>query len=454
MQLKCLFAELDEATREYIIGVAKARGRGAPGVFFSKSSWSPWVAILAGGLLGPVLFCCGMGSGKAAWAIAAMQTAGLLLGGWLVMFAFRRWFAGVSDTYPGKFLYFDPLHVYQSEGEGIQITSLKTVQAVTAVPGDGGFKIAFDLGDDRVLWVPMPSAGAAAMVEDYYAAMADIEKMENSPFVNTPAMIGAAAVYAAREGELPRDTADLQLESETIATEPEKARKVGMGFGPLAILGVGSVLFVGFLLANATVGNALSDDMAFDAAKADGAPGLRIYLLDETHTRHREEAKTLIAGAYDAPIQKLRGIQTGTPEAKAARAGMIALLESLRTADQPAVSMSFRVKVGAVFNQDSIARQQIADGLARGVDPKLILFLAPPDGKPANIEIDFSPNGGPLNQPNYTFRFRPNLDAPPVVTQVVNTTGGGGVFGQHQQAVCEILVGGFTPAPPPPVEDF
>ena len=75
MQLKCLFAELDDATRDYLIGVAKARGRGAPGVFFSKSSWSPWVAILAGGFLGPVLFCLGMRSGKPAWAIAAMQTA-------------------------------------------------------------------------------------------------------------------------------------------------------------------------------------------------------------------------------------------------------------------------------------------------------------------------------------------------------------------------------------------
>jgi hypothetical protein len=452
MQLKCLFAELDDATREYVIGVAKARGRGAPGVFFSKSSWSPWVAILAGGLLGPVLFCCGMGSGKAAWAVAAMQTAGVLLGGWLVLFAFRRWFAGVSDTYPGKFLYFDPLHVYQSEGEGIQITSLKTVQAVTAVPGDGGFKLAFDLGDDRVLWVPMPSAGAAAMVEDYYAAMADIEKMENSPFTQNPAMIGAAAVYAAREGELPRDTGDLQLESETIATEPEKSRKVGMGYGPLAILGVGSVLFVGFVLANATVGNALSDDLAFDAAKADGAPGLRVYLLDEAHTRHREEAKQLIAAAYDAPVQKLQAIPTGTAEAKAARAGFVGLLESLRTADQPAVSLSFRTKVGAIFTAEPTARQQIADGLARGVDPKLILFLVPPEGKPANIEIDFTPATGPQTLATYTFRFRPNLDAPPTVTQVVPASAVG--FGQHENKVCEILVGGFTPAPPPPVEDF
>jgi hypothetical protein len=40
------------------------------------------------------------------------------------------------------------------------------------------------------------------------------------------------------------------------------------------------------------------------------------------------------------------------------------------------------------------------------------------------------------------------------VTQVVSTNVGGGLFGQHQQAVCDILVGGFTPAPPPPVDDF
>ncbi len=463
MQVSCLFAELDEPTRDYLLGVVKSRGRGAPGIYLSESSWAPWVAFFLGPVIFLVSFCAGIGSGKGAWAIAMLQTAGVVLGGWLMIFAIRRWFGAGSEKYPGKFLYFDPLHVYQCAGEGITITSLQSVQAVTAVPGDGGFRMAFDLGDDRVLWVPMPSPGAAALVEDYYAAMADVERQENSPFVSGgPAMIGAASVYAAREGELPRGLGDIALESEEIATAPEKSRSAGMGLGPLLILASGVLVFFLFWTANATVGESLSDNQAFQQAKLDGAPGLRVYLLDESHTRHREEAKNLLAAQYTPVITRLSQppAPSGLPDhvpSKIRKTGMVPLMEMLQTADSPAVSIVTRFKqaTGQTVVDPNLQRD-LADGLARSLDPKLIAFAAPPDGKAAHIEVEVSRAAD--NSHLVRVRIRTKLDQAPVadetfpITMAMYTRASRGP-NPLAIAICEEMTGSWTPAPPPP-QDF
>lgn len=462
MQLTCLFEELDDATRGYLLAVAKAKGRGAPGVFVPQSSAGPWVAILAAPVVTFVMLWGSIFSGKDAWAIAMGQTAGVLLGGWLAVYAIRRWFGGVSDTYAGKFLYFDSLHVYQSAGESITITSLKSVQAVTAVPGENGFRVAFDLGGDRVLWVPMPSPGAAAIVEDFYAAMATLEQQEGVWTVADPATIGAGALYAAQTGDLPRDTNDLRLEIEPVPDSPARARRGKWGVGPLVILGAGAGLFVFFWVSNATVGNAISDDLAFEEAKQGGAPALRAYLLDERNTKHRDEAKQLIAKAYDGPVLKVQNLavadaaanRQAKPGIPDARKGLVALLDSLRTADQGAASIQFSDRAAnGTLSVNPAVRQQVADGLARGLDPKLIAFLAPPDGKPANIEIVFNPRSADTNLPEYQITIRVTPTDPPVADVRVPLDPNTMIV--HAQKVSEILVGGFVqPPPPPPPEDF
>ena len=79
------------------------KGAGTPGVFVrGKNPW-PLLAVCFGPLVGLILFFAPVGSGKPAWAIACMQTAGLLIGGWSVLYAVRRWVPGRSGWYGGFF---------------------------------------------------------------------------------------------------------------------------------------------------------------------------------------------------------------------------------------------------------------------------------------------------------------------------------------------------------------
>jgi hypothetical protein len=62
---------------------------------------------------------------------------------------------------------------------------------------------------------------------------------------------------------------------------------------------------------------------------------LRAYLIDERNKRHRKQVLDMLAGFY-APVINHVENRAASPELKA---GMIKLLESLRAADQPIVSL-------------------------------------------------------------------------------------------------------------------
>src|SRR3954454_1535487 len=95
MSQKFVFEELDGATREYLLSVRAAEGEGSPGVFAPTSS-----AMAGCGLIGgPVVIGLTLVLTLTSWVdvvykdptrVAFLQTAGLVLGGWLL-------FAGVRS---------------------------------------------------------------------------------------------------------------------------------------------------------------------------------------------------------------------------------------------------------------------------------------------------------------------------------------------------------------------
>src|SRR5688500_14004605 len=92
-QIKCLFEELDDETRAYLREVRTRRGNRTPGIFVGGGNGWPVVAIILGPIIAAVALSQGFLSTKDAWAVALLQTAGLMLGGWMIVYAFRRWFA-------------------------------------------------------------------------------------------------------------------------------------------------------------------------------------------------------------------------------------------------------------------------------------------------------------------------------------------------------------------------
>src|SRR5438309_1120121 len=109
------YTQLDPATKAYLRDVRRANGRGAPGVFAATPDSRPVWALLAGLAVLPLFLWVGYSTNKAPWAAALIQTAGVVLGGWLILFAVRRWMAN-ADSFAGKFVYFDPEHVFVGAG--------------------------------------------------------------------------------------------------------------------------------------------------------------------------------------------------------------------------------------------------------------------------------------------------------------------------------------------------
>lgn len=456
MPLVCKFEELDDATREYLHDVRTRRGRGTPGVYVPASNSLPVLALLLGPLVGLILLVWGLSSTKPAWAVALLETAGFLVAGWSITYALRRWLAGRSRVYGGRFAYFDPLYAYQVNGEVVTITSLKAVSGVGAVPASDTrpSRVEFELNGDRVVAVPVRSLVDAQLVEEYYAALDELEHQKEGPWANAPyAELGAAAKYAAEEDELPPKASRLDLDFDEIPDDPGRERRAGLGVPALLAIPLAALALYGLLWAvNIPVG----DELAFDRAKEGGAPGLRGYLLDERNTRHRDEAAKLLSQMYNEPVTRIKSRPPGRqPEL---REGMLKLIDSLRTASTPVVSIDVeKKKGGAVVTNDGLASQlrtEVADGLARVVGPKLIAFAQPAQGKPAHLTIryEIQPDGKGRSTVAYDVDIRLDPDSAPVAhaawTDDKELPFGAQEVNELKQRLCKELVGEYRPAPP------
>src|SRR6476646_10440148 len=132
MSQKILFEELDEATRDYLIAVREAEGSGCPGVF------APTKSALAGCgcVAGPIIMIATLAFTLTTWInviyddpvrVALLQTAGLLLGGWLLVAGIRARAAAGSRKIAGHWVYVDPLHMYEANREQVKITRIDDV---------------------------------------------------------------------------------------------------------------------------------------------------------------------------------------------------------------------------------------------------------------------------------------------------------------------------------------
>lgn len=449
MALTCKFEELDDETREYLLEVRARKGRGTPGVYVPVTDVRPLIAVVAGPLAGLLIFFLALRSSKDAWAVALLQTAGLLIGGWCVAYALRRWFAAGSDSYGGYFAYFDPLHAYQVKGETVTVTRLRQLRAVEA----DGPRVWFDLSDVEAS-APVGSADKARLVEDYYAAMEQLEKQEDGPWRTAPvAELGAAALMTAEDGKPPRKVEHLDLDLEKVPEGPSRGNRAGLGLLGLFLIPVAAV---GLFLILTMINRPLGDDLAFDQAKADGAPGLRGYLLDDRNTRNRDEARRLLAQQYDAPIAKLNG--PPAPKNPELRRGMVKLLEMLKTSETPAVAIAVSedgTDAAATFRATEM-RRELADGLARGIGAHLIAFAEPPKDQPAHVTIRyrFTPDGVGNTAATVDVEVRTDLEKPPVAKGSWEAIPAGSnippatAVSVLKAAICTELVGSYVPAPP------
>ena len=114
MSQKIVFEELDEATHDYLIAVRETRGRRARACSPRRRSSLAGCGCIAG----PIIILVTLLFTLTTWIdviyddpvrVALLQTAGLLLGGWLLLAALRSSMAKGSRKVAGNWVYVDPL---------------------------------------------------------------------------------------------------------------------------------------------------------------------------------------------------------------------------------------------------------------------------------------------------------------------------------------------------------
>ena len=282
-----------------------------------------------------------------------------------------------------------------------------------------------------------------------------------------PATLGGLAKYVARNDAEPKDGDGninlnlIELDITEVPEEPTRERRAMPAVLPyLFILIPGAGVF--FVMSR-VINPPMRDDAIYEAVTRNTQPPsteprfLRAYLIDERNKRHRKQVLDLLAGFYTPVINHVEN-RTASPELKA---GMVKLLESLRAADQPIVSLRVTElmdgkpsgKSGAGERQKKLREDLVGgktntgggggilDEFAKVSPPiqappgvifpqqpppighQLIAFAeAPDEAKNAHIEVTYELKPG-TDANSYrvevTITIRTDVEAPPVATDHV-----------------------------------
>lgn len=430
-----LLEELDDATRSYLIEVRDRQGSGMPGVFSPVAH--PWG--------------CGCGCGSIIIGltlvltlttmmgviyndpdrVALLQTAGLLVGGWLVFSWYRGRGKRGDRATAGNWVYVDPLHLYQARAEQVLITPIADVAGATCnhiednngkyqkssvtLSWPGGSKYTLFVSDqvraeqlitfiNYVAWARGPEGGTRASLP--------------------PGDLGALGSAVARTEQEPHDADGNPAPSLTgvdVRTVPDaphrEKRSVPRVLPYIVLILAGAACFM--LMREINI--PLRDNATYDAVvEIPQEPfKLRIYLLDQRNTRHRAEVYTLLERFY---TRKAIGWVRANGQDPELREGMAQVLDSLKRADLEVVSI--RVKEvkspagaeGGAARREEAIRQGIGDksrAALSAIEPKVTYppNLKPPDPQhPVGeqlIAFVAMPEGAPAPHFDIAYRFEP-----------------------------------------------
>lgn len=124
-----IFEELDQPSKDYLLAIGKNKGIGFPGVYVGKSnSW--WCFLVAGfvflGAIPVVNFADTFAEPKAQ---AMLQTALFLVGGWFVMFSFRRkgFFSSASNFC--SFIFVDGKYYWNWSHYSVDVVNIENIKS-------------------------------------------------------------------------------------------------------------------------------------------------------------------------------------------------------------------------------------------------------------------------------------------------------------------------------------
>ncbi|MBN9117855.1 MAG: hypothetical protein J0I06_01580 [Planctomycetes bacterium] len=440
------FEELDEATHDYLVAVRDAQGLGSPGVFVSTSDSLPGCGCIAG----PILVVVTLALTLTTWAgiiyddpvgVALLQTGGLLLGGWLLVAGFRG--SKGSNKIAGTWVYVDPLHLYEAYREQVTVTSIEDVVEAhfTHNYNNGAYQnsvVNIAMGGNRVSTVTINNEARAEQMVVYLNYLAWARGPDGGERAKLPAAtLGGLAKYVAKNDHEPLDAESsinlnlIELDITEVPEEPARTGRAAPAVLPyLLMIAFAAVCFVVMAF---VVNPPLRDDAIFDAVMKEPSVEprfLRAYLVDSRNKLHRDEVTRRLSRFYDQPIEHVR--QRGGN--KELRDGMAAILESVRTADQPVVSIRVTEKGTPAGKEGSKGAREgeLRTQFVNGVNS---VFSQQPWGQPVQPPpgMTFKETPPPVGQQLLAFTEAPE-DAKKAHFEITYTVTPGD-FGVYQIAV-------------------
>lgn len=426
MSEKYRFEQLDRETRDYLHQARDRRGEGLPGVYVGRSTLLPVVGVVVGfGLI--ILTIAGTFPPTAEPVKEAMiQTAGLLLGGWLVVAAIRVWTAGKSGSYAGHFVYADPEYLYEARGSALVVTDLRDLRKARADQNFNNDKyqntdVTIRLDRDRRT-IRVTDHGGAQRLADFLNAVAYMrdggEDGRDDRLRNlSPEAMGSAAKTVAGTGEFPADPERAEEGTGVRVPTPQRERRASTGlFGMAAVLLIGAAMFLGLMAVNYPYRDEAVFARIQQLPRKEQPPALRLYLQNEKFTAHRDEAQKLLAGLYDSAVTaNIQGQHADV------RRGFGEVVRSLK--DKPTAAVSLRVveagrPAGAETGQlgrEKMVSERLADKWSSTIGDELVAFAALED-REAPVNIDLRWRFDPAGDIKYSLTFRKSPDEEPLAT--------------------------------------
>jgi hypothetical protein len=427
MSDKYRFEELDRETRDYLLYARDQEGKGAPGLYVGQTNGLPVIGIVVGFTLIIATVLITFPPTDPPVKEAMLQTAGFLLGGWMVVAAMRVWSGSKAGRYAGHFVYADPENLYVASGSTVDVTNLADLREAKAVQNfnQGKYQntsITLKLGADRKT-IQVGNEERGRRLNVFLNAVAYMrdggeDGKDDGLRKLSPEAMGAAAKVVARTGEFPADPSRAEEGDAIRIPQVRREGRPSTGlFGIVAVILIGTALFLGFLAINYP----FRDEAVFDRIKElpskDQPPALRLYLAHDKFTAHRDEAQHLLDSLYTTGVAiNIQGFDADM------KRGLSEVVLALK--DRPQGVLSLRAtEEGPPKGQESgsAARQKVvsdklADKWGSTIGDGLVVFATLEDAElPANIDVRWKfGDGGEID---YTVTFRKSPDEVPVLVK-------------------------------------
>src|SRR6185312_14031510 len=352
MPQKFQLSELDRHTREYLLEVRDNQGKKMPGLFAEVANPLPTIGCICGPLV--VVFTLIFTLTDAINVIyddpnrvAFLQTAGILIGGWMFVAAFRVWFGKKSPSSLGHWVYVDALHLYQAQGSEVVAWPVPEMKRASFTHGYNtdtyqrtDVEVRFPKKEVCKFTIKGEEKAERFVAFINYLAFVygpDGGKREELP----PDRLGMLARHVAKNDDEPLDEngePDMSRVSGSydgeVPEEPERARRAPPHILPYIFLLVAAVLCY---VVMRSIDIPIRDNAMYEAVSRPPVEPryIRAYLIDPRNSINRDAAAKQLATFYDPVEARLRGMAPKND----LRDGFADLIHSVRTADQAVVSI-------------------------------------------------------------------------------------------------------------------